>query len=157
MAYMEHGLQISLKRDASSMADKIATEGWWRARNYGWDDSFKFLTRVTLILLLIYLYDALFAIAIIWLEFFCPANEHPKTTIKKKIPQTFAHLVNVSKETNVSTMSDDPHTILLFWINKYFTCSRCDLRLISTRRTTCAEDHGCFFVIDPLQDLVTWP
>ena len=44
----------------------------------------------------------------VWLEFVCPVNQHPKNTSKKKCPQTFAHLVNVS------AMFDN-HTILLFY------------------------------------------
>ena len=44
-----------------------------------------------------------------WSEFGCPANQHPKSTVKKNSPQTFAHLVNFSK--NVSAMFDN-HTIL---------------------------------------------
>ena len=46
-----------------------------------------------------------------WPEFACSANQHSKSTIKKKSPQTFAHLANFSK--NVSAMFDN-HTILLF-------------------------------------------
>ena len=46
-----------------------------------------------------------------WLEFVCPANQHPKRTIKKKSPCTFAHLVNFSK--NLSAMFDN-HAIFLF-------------------------------------------
>ena len=53
-----------------------------------------------------------------WLEFACPANQHPKRTIEKKGPQAFAHLENFSQ--NVSAMFYN-HTILfvlfsLFWI-----------------------------------------
>ena len=40
-----------------------------------------------------------------WSEFACPANQHPKRTIKKKSPQTLAHRVDFSK--NVSTMFDN--------------------------------------------------
>ena len=43
--------------------------------------------------------------------FVCSANQHPKSTVKKKGPQTFAHLMNFSK--NVSSMFDN-HTVLLF-------------------------------------------
>ena len=41
------------------------------------------------------------------------ANQHSHSTVKKKSPQTFAHLVNFSK--HVSAMFDN-HTILLFWL-----------------------------------------
>ena len=58
-----------------------------------------------------------------WSELSCPANQHPKSTIKKKSPQTFAHLVNSSQ--NVSFMFDN-HTILLFWLQK-------TVRLLSLR------------------------
>ena len=51
--------------------------------------------------------------SVMWLEFLCPTNQYPKSTIKKKSPQTFAHLVNFSK--HVSAMFDN-HTILLFWL-----------------------------------------
>ena len=44
------------------------------------------------------------------LEFAYPTNQHPKHTIKKKSPQTFAHLVNFFK--NVSVMFDN-HTVNL--------------------------------------------
>ena len=36
-----------------------------------------------------------------WSEFACSANQHPKSTIKKKSPQTFAHLVNFLKQCHV--------------------------------------------------------
>ena len=58
-----------------------------------------------------------------WSELSCPANQHPKSTIKKKSPRTFAHLVNSSQ--NVSFMFDN-HTILLFWLQK-------TVRLLSLR------------------------
>ena len=35
MAWMEHGLQISLKRYALSVEDKMAAGAFGRARNYG--------------------------------------------------------------------------------------------------------------------------
>ena len=41
MAWMEHGLQILLKRYALSMEDKMAPGAFERARNYGLDSSFK--------------------------------------------------------------------------------------------------------------------
>ena len=44
-----------------------------------------------------------------WNASFC--NQRPKSTIKKKSPQTLAHLVNFSQ--NVSAMFDN-HAILLF-------------------------------------------
>ena len=34
---------------------------------------------------------------IMWSEFACSANQHPKTQSRKKSPQTFAHLVSFSK------------------------------------------------------------
>ena len=37
MAWMEHGLQISLKSFALSMEDKMAAGAIGRATNYGWD------------------------------------------------------------------------------------------------------------------------
>ena len=37
-----------------------------------------------------------------WSEFAFPANQHPKGTIKKKKPQTFAHPVNLSKNLSIS-------------------------------------------------------
>ena len=51
-----------------------------------------------------------------------------KAQLRKQIPQTFAHLVNFSK--NVSAMFDN-HTILLLWLqNKqtFHMFSLCDLR-----------------------------
>ena len=35
MAWMDHGLKISLERYALSMEDKMAAEAFGRARNYG--------------------------------------------------------------------------------------------------------------------------
>ena len=40
MAWMEHGLQISLRRYAFSVEDKMAAGLLGRARNYGLDGSF---------------------------------------------------------------------------------------------------------------------
>ena len=45
MAWMEHGLQIPLKRYALSMEDKMAA-GFGRATNYGWDGPYKDLSEV---------------------------------------------------------------------------------------------------------------
>ena len=63
-----------------------------------------------------------------WSEFACPANQHPQSTIKKKSPQTFAHLVHFSK--NVWFMQS---CYFDYRINKPFAYfSQCSLHLIST-------------------------
>ena len=60
-----------------------------------------------------------------WSEFACPANQHPKRAIKKKSPQSFAHLVNSSQ--NVPPMFDN-QTILLFWLQDKQTFHMFSLR-----------------------------
>ena len=63
-------------------------------------------------------------ILIMWSDFACPANQHPKSTIKKKSPETFAHLENFSKMCL-------PCLIIIrscyfdYRLNKPFTYSRC--------------------------------
>ena len=54
------------------------------------------------------------------------ANQHPESTIKKKSPQTFAHLVNFSKNfCNVW----EPYNLVILAIEwkKTFECSRCEI------------------------------
>ena len=68
-----------------------------------------------------------------WSESVCPANQHPKSTIRRKSQQTFAHLVNVS------AMFDN-HKILLFWSSNkrtFYMFSLRDLRLV-----LCSRDLG---------------
>ena len=66
------------------------------------------------------------------MEFACPANQHLKSTIVKKSPQTFAHLVNLSA---MSAMFDN-NTILLFRLQNKQTfrmfCVSCSVHGIST-------------------------
>ena len=71
-----------------------------------------------------------------WLEFVCPANQHPKSKIKKKkSPRTVVHLVNFSK--NVSAMFDNPALIItqaprprvLEWARFVFVSLRADFAL----------------------------
>ena len=45
MAWMEHGSQISLKRNALSMEDKMAAGSFVRATYYRWEGSFNPLIR----------------------------------------------------------------------------------------------------------------
>ena len=58
-----------------------------------------------------------------------------ESTIKKKSPQTFAHLVNFSK--NVSAMFDN-RTILLFWLYDEQTFHMFSLR--DLRFVLCSRD-----------------
>ena len=84
-----------------------------------------------------------------WLEVAHPANQLPKRTIKKKSPQTFAHLMNFSK--NVSAMN---HAIWLFLLQNKQTLpmfSLRDLRFVLCSLDLdllwCAKDHGLFILI----------
>ena len=67
-----------------------------------------------------------------------------------KNPQTFAHLVNFSK--NLSATFDN-HTILLFWLSneQTFHMFLRDLHFVlcspESPCTTCAKDHGLFIRI----------
>ena len=83
-----------------------------------------------------------------WSGFVCPANQHPKSTIKKKSPHTFAHLVNLSQI--VSFMLDN-HKILLFWLWNKQTFRMFSLRALFTwsRRTMSAKDRGLFYLNYP--------
>ena len=75
----------------------------------------------------------MFVVLTTWPEFACSANQHPRSTVKKKSPQTFAHLVNFSK--NWSSM-----LIIIVLIRALFTWSR---------RTTRAKDHRLFYLNYP--------
>ena len=74
-------------------------------------------------------------------EFACSTNQHLKTTIKKKSPETFAHLVNFS--INVSATFDN-HTILLLWLENKQTVHMLPFRgqVTWSPRTRCAKDPG---------------
>ena len=78
------------------------------------------------------------------------ANQHPESTIKKKSPQAFAHLVNFSK--NVCNVWE-PYNLVILAIEwkklLNVLAARCAFRALFTwsRLTTCAKDHGLFILI----------
>ena len=80
-----------------------------------------------------------------WSELVCSANQHPKSTIKKKSPQTFAHIGNFSKQCvcpsyNLAILTIQISHVLAAWsaFRALFTWSW---------RTTCANDHRLFILI----------
>ena len=71
-------------------------------------------------------------------QFACWANQHPKSTTKKKSPQTFAHLVNFSQMC-LPCLIITQSCYFDYRINKpLFTWSR---------RSTRKKDHGLFILI----------
>ena len=65
-----------------------------------------------------------FPVVSLWLEFARPANQHPKRTIKKKGPQTFAHLVGFLKKC-LPCLIITQSCYFDYRINKPFACFRC--------------------------------
>ena len=65
-----------------------------------------------------------FPVVSMWLEFARPANQHPKRTIKKKGPQTFAHLVGFLKKC-LPCLIITQSCYFDYRINKPFACFRC--------------------------------
>ena len=92
----------------------------------------------------------------------CPANQHPKSTIKKIIPQAFAHLVNFSKKMCLPCLLIEQSYYFDYRINKPFVCSRCvicvscSVRVISTYYAR----KGFFILITHkstrLENPITW-
>ena len=82
-----------------------------------------------------------------WPEFACSAKQHPKSTIKKKSPHTFAHLVNFSKEMCLPSLIIIKSSYISYRINKPLACSRKEFGITWSGRTTRAKDHRLFLII----------
>ena len=73
-----------------------------------------------------------------WLEFVCPANQQPKSTIKKK--PTCLCAPRELLERCLSCLIIIQYCYFDYRINKPFACSRCLI---------CAKDHGLFYLNYP--------
>ena len=91
-------------------------------------------------------------LATTWPELVCLANQHPKSTIKKKKPTNLCARGKFQK--NVSPMFNN-YTILLFFtvqnFHYYAPTAWSAFRSLFTwsRRTTCAKDHRLFYLHYP--------
>ena len=86
-----------------------------------------------------------------WSQFVCPANQHPKSTAKKKKPTNLCvprEFLNNNNNNKISGMFDNC-TILLCWLENicsHVLAAWSQFRALITwsRRTTRAKDHRLF-------------